>query len=83
MLFVFIVNSIFFHKPHESQEEERPKYGHFGSLKRKEITNGRNYKDKLWSRDSRNGHAETVPPGNSPIYSYQTQVLLWMPKSAF
>jgi hypothetical protein len=54
------------HRPHEAQEEKRPKCGCYRpSYKGEENNNGRKYRDKVWNRDLRKGHPETAPPGNS------------------
>jgi hypothetical protein len=39
-------------KAHETQEEGRPKYGYFDpSQKGEQISHGKSYRDKVWSRD--------------------------------
>ena len=39
-------------RPHEAQEEGRPKHGYFGpSYKGEQSTHGRKYPDIMWSRD--------------------------------
>ena len=49
----------------ETHEEGRPKYGYFHpSPKGEQNTHGRSYRDKVWSRDGRNDHPATVPPGD-------------------
>jgi hypothetical protein len=48
----------------------------------KQNTHGRSYRDKVWSRDWRNDYPEIIHLGIHPIYSNQTQILLWMPRCA-
>jgi len=36
----------------------------------------------MWSRDWWKCHPEMAPHGDHPIYSYQTQTILWMARSA-
>jgi hypothetical protein len=52
-------------KTHETKEEVRPKSGYFlASWMGEQNTHGRSYRDKVQSRDWRNDHLETVPPGD-------------------
>ena len=54
------------HRPHEAQEEGRPKSGCFGpSYKEEENTHWIKYEDKVQSRDWRKGHPENVPTRDS------------------
>jgi hypothetical protein len=55
-----------FHRPHEAQEEGRPKYeGFCPSENREQNTHGSKYGDNVWNIDCRKGHPETAPPGDS------------------
>jgi hypothetical protein len=52
------------HRAHEAQEEGIPKFGYFGLSQKGENIHGRRYRHKVWSKDLRKGHSETVPPGD-------------------
>ena len=53
------------HRPYEAHEEERPKCRYYSaSQKGEQNSHRRKYGDKMWSKDLRKGHPETVPPGD-------------------
>jgi hypothetical protein len=50
------------YRQHKIQEEGRPKFGYLVLLRRgDQNTHGKRYREKVWSRNSRKGHSETVP----------------------
>jgi hypothetical protein len=51
-------------------------------LEGEQNTHRSKYGDKVLSRVWRKGYPETAHLAIHPIYSYQTQTLLWMPKNA-
>ena len=70
---------------HETQEERRPKCGHFApSYNWEQNTHGRSYRDKVWSCDERMDHLETAIPGdsshnhppNAETIAYASKILL-------
>jgi hypothetical protein len=72
------------HRPHEAQEEGRPKFGCFcSSYKENKILTGANMELKYSAETEGKGIQRLPHLGIHPIYSHQTQTLLWMPRSAY
>ena len=71
------------HRSYEAQEEGRPKCGYFDpSLKGKQNTMGGDTERKCAAKTEGKAIQRLPHLGIHPIYSHQTQTLLWMPTSA-
>jgi hypothetical protein len=72
------------HRPHEAQEEGRPKCVDTSVLlrRRNKIPMGEVTETK-WGAETEGKAIQRLPHlGIHPIYSYQTQTVLWMPTGA-
>jgi hypothetical protein len=71
------------HRPNEAQEEGRPKCGYFVTFKMgNKIPMGEDTETKCGAETEGKTIQRLPHLGIHPIYSHQTQTLLWMPTSS-
>jgi hypothetical protein len=70
------------HRPHEVQEEGRPKSGCFSPSQNNKILTGANMEIKYRTETKGKAIQRLSQLGIHPIYNYQTQILLWLKRSA-